>query len=553
MKKMMTKLAALMMAVVLLSTICLSAAAKGVVPTPANDLRNMKIAESCPQSDGYTSTTEEAGTGKSVGVFALRLRKGPSSSIMTAFLVKDGSASYILTHSIVAEYAQDGCELMLMGMDGKNHEAVLVGLVPEYELAYLQASGMSDYEPLIFSREPFATSMTVVLSYANSNYTAAKNLEYRSYDMGRFTQMSDLYYAEPNREVTLQWLGCPVLPDKSSMEVQGICSAISDSTGKAFMGLITFEQLVLAPQCALGAVPIQQEEPSDDSEPAPVPTDPVPEEPVPQKTGIDKKYILIGFVLAAILGYYFYNNNNKKKEAQQEQAAANDFHDPTYIVEPFAEGGSTMPAAKWIIRCTSGPLMGRSFPVAGTTLVGRSSGAQVKFPDNAPGISGKHCELVPGDDHVILRDLNSSYGTFLPSGRLNPGTDHKLYAGDTFTLVKQCTFRLEKADTSGEKQSTLTVRTVEGKIYKADASGTLSFGRNATNSVRLAGDNSAVSGTHCVLYREGGKLYLKDLGSTNGTFFSQKERLRPNQAYRVGKGSSFFLATPANTFTITEE
>ena len=83
--------------------------------------------------------------------------------------------------------------------------------------------------------------------------------------------------------------------------------------------------------------------------------------------------------------------------------------------------------------------------------------------------------------------------------------------------------------------------------------GSLTFGRNSGNCVRLADEKSAVSGNHCILYREGGKVYLKDLGSTNGTFFSQNQRLKPNQAYRIGKGASFFLTTPANTFTVIEE
>ena len=79
------------------------------------------------------------------------------------------------------------------------------------------------------------------------------------------------------------------------------------------------------------------------------------------------------------------------------------------------------------------------------------------------------------------------------------------------------------------------------------------FGRAAGNKVQFPGEDKSVSSNHCVLYREGGKLYLMDVGSTNGTFINEKERLQPNVPYRIRKGMVFFLTNRKNTFVIVED
>lgn len=95
------------------------------------------------------------------------------------------------------------------------------------------------------------------------------------------------------------------------------------------------------------------------------------------------------------------------------------------------------------------------------------------------------------------------------------------------------------------------VRDMDGRIYQTGSSQRLSFGRSSRNPVCI--EDASVSGSHCVLYREDGRLYLMDLGSTNGTFFSQQERLKPNTPYRIHKGMAFFLTSPSHTFVVIEE
>lgn len=60
---------------------------------------------------------------------------------------------------------------------------------------------------------------------------------------------------------------------------------------------------------------------------------------------------------------------------------------------------------------------------------------QMVFPDGTPGVSRTHCmvHLASGSKYVELKDLNSSYGTFLPDGtRVTPNVAARLKSGDSF-------------------------------------------------------------------------------------------------------------------------
>ena len=46
-----------------------------------------------------------------------------------------------------------------------------------------------------------------------------------------------------------------------------------------------------------------------------------------------------------------------------------------------------------------------------------------------------HCEVEPSGSGILLRDLNSTYGTFLGNGtKVEPGENRRLSSGDSFYL-----------------------------------------------------------------------------------------------------------------------
>lgn len=73
-------------------------------------------------------------------------------------------------------------------------------------------------------------------------------------------------------------------------------------------------------------------------------------------------------------------------------------------------------------------------------MIGRSSACGLRFPNDAPGVSGSHCSVQwdgkTGD--FIVMDLNSTYGTFLMSGqKMTPNVPYRMRAGDRFYLADQ--------------------------------------------------------------------------------------------------------------------
>jgi histidinol phosphatase-like enzyme len=361
---------------------------------------------------------------KPVGVFALRLRLGAEMTYMTAFLVKSGSSQYLLTHSILKSYVDEGYELTLMGKDGKeikNNIATFLGVDEDYELAYLFADGMKDFEPLKFSRDKFSTQVALVLSFLNSNYSAAKDNEFRSYDFARFSQLTDRYFVEEKKEITLQWLGCPVLPDRNTMEVQGICTAIKDKSDDMVLGIINFEKLELNSSYALGAKPVEMipaETVPIQTEPTQVATEAEEEkEEQEQKSEGGNGLVVLLIVLLALActggGFCLFKLMQNTKQG--------------------TSGAAYM--AQWNLKGVSGPLNGLVFPVFGAVRMGCGRDVAIRFPENTLGISDVHCEVINTGSGLVVRDLESAYGTYMSIQKLEPFAEYALKDGDIFSLA----------------------------------------------------------------------------------------------------------------------
>lgn len=79
-------------------------------------------------------------------------------------------------------------------------------------------------------------------------------------------------------------------------------------------------------------------------------------------------------------------------------------------------------------------LMGQSI------MIGRSNDCALKFPANAPGVSGCHCTVQwdGSNQSFVVTDLRSTYGTFLATGqKMQPNVPYRLRAGDKFWLGDQ--------------------------------------------------------------------------------------------------------------------
>lgn len=81
--------------------------------------------------------------------------------------------------------------------------------------------------------------------------------------------------------------------------------------------------------------------------------------------------------------------------------------------------------------CETGALAGQSFPLkrGQRVTIGRSSDCQIRFPSNTAGVSKLHCSVVYDGEKVLIRDENSTAGTFIDGNKLTPGTAVTLHRG----------------------------------------------------------------------------------------------------------------------------
>lgn len=102
--------------------------------------------------------------------------------------------------------------------------------------------------------------------------------------------------------------------------------------------------------------------------------------------------------------------------------------------------------SKFALRAQTGRMLGRSFGLAGTTVVGRAPECQLRLEEAS--LSRKHARLTPTDEGVIIEDLGSTNGSFLNGERVQRALAK---SGDEigFDTLRFRLFELGKEDAKG--------------------------------------------------------------------------------------------------------
>lgn len=88
-----------------------------------------------------------------------------------------------------------------------------------------------------------------------------------------------------------------------------------------------------------------------------------------------------------------------------------------------------------------------------------------------------------------------------------------------------------------------------GQRFSID--GSVRIGRDpARNDLVYPADTQGISGVHCVVMVDGDTIWLKDLGSTYGTFLASGQRLAASEAVRVQIGDKFYLGSEKEVFVL---
>ena len=88
-----------------------------------------------------------------------------------------------------------------------------------------------------------------------------------------------------------------------------------------------------------------------------------------------------------------------------------------------------MALPKYILRGVSGTYFGKTYPLRGTTTIGRHSECDICV--NSDGISRKHAQIAEHPDGLIVKDLNSSNGTYVNGEKIE---EQVLKFGDEIRL-----------------------------------------------------------------------------------------------------------------------
>ena len=81
--------------------------------------------------------------------------------------------------------------------------------------------------------------------------------------------------------------------------------------------------------------------------------------------------------------------------------------------------------------------------------------------------------------------------------------------------------------------------------------GTMRIGRDPSRSdLVFPADTKGISGAHCVVFAEGGRLYVKDVGSTYGTVVMPGRKLQPNVPVALNVGDRICLGSEHEMFQV---
>jgi pSer/pThr/pTyr-binding forkhead associated (FHA) protein len=173
-------------------------------------------------------------------------------------------------------------------------------------------------------------------------------------------------------------------------------------------------------------------------------------------------------------------------------------------------------------------------------VIGRGDGCEIRLPD--PSVSHRHASIRQrGSDYIVI-DEGSTNGTFVGPVRLSPQAPRVLRNGDLIRVGRiWLEIRLEHVPPTQNpslatreialglvagalaaqgEAAAVRVRVVEGpdagrELELLDVDRPHVIGR--VGKVDLALDDADVSRRHVEITRRGGQLYVRDLGSKNGT------------------------------------
>jgi thioredoxin reductase/pSer/pThr/pTyr-binding forkhead associated (FHA) protein/ferredoxin len=182
-----------------------------------------------------------------------------------------------------------------------------------------------------------------------------------------------------------------------------------------------------------------------------------------------------------------------------------------------------------LVRIISGNVESDEFAVCknGLTTIGRKE-CEINFPEDML-LSGRHASISHGPEGYFLRDDGSTNGVFFKIKEARPA---EVFNGSVVRLGKQ--MLLFEAENGGASFIHIDVNGRPLNRYELSAQ-TVVLGRQAPD-ITLEQTDMALSRRHLSITLKDRKIWVKDLGSANGSFLKIKNSipLEPDDQFRVG-------------------
>ena len=197
-------------------------------------------------------------------------------------------------------------------------------------------------------------------------------------------------------------------------------------------------------------------------------------------------------------------------------------------------------AKSWVLVGESNPVKQKTFPIADKMSIGRSPENDIRIDHEM--VSSKHAELKLSGEILIIRDLESTNGTFVNGTKitetiLKPGDEIRFdevmmrLDGPTQPVTSTRVRPAVKPEKTTVRPAAIEQKNLENQIVTSRKTSIAreahySIGRNPTSDILT--DHDSVSWNHSRISLEGDLLYITDLGSNNGTYVNDR-RIAPNQ------------------------
>ena len=147
-------------------------------------------------------------------------------------------------------------------------------------------------------------------------------------------------------------------------------------------------------------------------------------------------WVVSGIVIVAVAVILILSSRSRKRRAARRAAAVRSYQPQSTQPQPNAAYPAGVRPPRWAVKCTSGVFEGRMFDVGAALRMGRDPERNdLAFPLGTKGVSAVHCVLQNVSGRIYLRDLGSTFGTFLGDGRqIPPNQPVPLNDGDSFSL-----------------------------------------------------------------------------------------------------------------------